>query len=533
MKKIMIAMVSLMASISMSAGNGISENELAVRNLKRALEMTDSIFDRMYTTASQRLSFYYNMETEKASDVVSVWEYTSALEALNSVLEGLASVEESEPELYEEYYKKNVNRLKSVISGLDWYKGTYQLVSYTGRNTWSPYGVHRGSNRGSANVQGIENVYDDQMWIIRELIRAYRITGTLSYLTRAEELTRYVLDGWDCVRDSDGNEYGGITWGPGYTSKHACSNAPIISPLVWLYEIYTTVRADGNQSYKEFDDEGHIITVTKKKSEYYLDFAKKIYEWQRRVLRNSSNGVYYDGIWSKTGDITTYEVDGVTCRQHVDSNSSPQGTYHTYNTGTMLSGAADLYRATGDEYYLDELKNTSLRAYSFFTVTKRLDGSIYRSLLVEENRSTNPSKNGNPWFNQVLFRGFVAAAPYHNTVSSYLSSFQTALDYAYDNYLWHGFLPVDLLNGWGSNDTERCNVQYLMSRVAELGILVKYYGDLTGIQNVTAEKKNNGNSLTVYTVDGRKVRDHANAQEPLQGLGRGLYVVGGKKVAVQ
>ena len=39
-------------------------------------------------------------------------------------------------------------------------------------------------------------------------------------------------------RSRDGNVYGGITWGPGYVTKHSCSNGPIVSPLVWLYELY-------------------------------------------------------------------------------------------------------------------------------------------------------------------------------------------------------------------------------------------------------------------------------------------------------
>ena len=76
------------------------------------------------------------------------------------------------------------------------------------------------------------------MWLAREFIRAYKNTGMEGYKTRAEYLIEYILDGWDVCVDSRGEEYGGITWGPGYNSKHACSNSPVISPLVWMAELY-------------------------------------------------------------------------------------------------------------------------------------------------------------------------------------------------------------------------------------------------------------------------------------------------------
>ena len=531
MKELIVALVALLA-VNIGRAEEPKGHELAVRNLERALMMNDSIFDAMYDQRNHRLYFYYNMETKKRTDIVSVWEFTAALETVNSVLEGLEAVKESEPALYEEHYAKNVKRLENLYNDIGYYRGTFSLVSYTGRNSWSPYGVHRANSVGAAAVAGIENVYDDQMWIIRELIRAYRLTKKSTYLTRAEELTRYVLDGWDCTLDEEGNEHGGITWGPGYTSKHACSNSPIISPLVWLHEIYANGEAvDRNgQDYYELGTDGKRVAVHKTKADFYLDFAKKIYEWQRRILRSAVHGTYYDGIWSVTGDITSHTIDGVEYRDHVASNANPQGTYHTYNTGTMLSGAADLYRATGDEYYLTELQTTALKSYNFFTGYKRVGSIRYRPMIVAEDRSTNPSKNGNPWFNQVLFRGFVAAAPYYSAVDNYLKTFQEVLDYGFDNHRWLGFLPVDLISGWQEKDTERCNVQYTFSRVSEYALLVKYFNDATGIDNPQTEKKST--DAAVYTLDGRKVKNPAAKDTSLQGLAKGLYIVDGQKVAV-
>ena len=58
---------------------------------------------------------------------------------------------------------------------------------------------------GTADVSGIMNVYDDQMWLIRELLNAYRLTGDEKFLTEAEYLTGYVLDGWDSTLDDNGS----------------------------------------------------------------------------------------------------------------------------------------------------------------------------------------------------------------------------------------------------------------------------------------------------------------------------------------
>ena len=531
MRKILLTIIAF-ASVATLLAQDNDAKVLAQRNLERALMMNDSIFDAMYDQRNKKLYFYYNMETKQRTDIVSVWEFTAALEAVNSVLEALNTVKDDMPDVYEEYYEKNVKRFERLYNDIGYYRGTFSLASYTGRNTWSPYGVHRSNNIGGANVAGIENVYDDQMWIIRELIRAYRITGKSAYLSRAEELTRYVLDGWDCVRNANGEEYGGITWGPGYTSKHACSNSPIISPLVWLHEIYANGEANdrNGQDYYELDNNGIRVAIHKSKAEFYLDFAKKIYAWQRKTLINNANGIYYDGIWSRTGDITTHTTDGVEYRDHVDSNANPQGTYHTYNTGTMVSAAADLYRATGDEYYLQELETTATKAYNFFTASKRIGTVRYRPMITAEDRSTNPSKNGNPWFNQVLFRGFVAGAPYYGSINNYLKEYQKVLDYGFDNHRWLGFLPVNLMEGWGANDTSKCSVQYTFSRVSEYALLVSYYySTLTAIRQPAVAQQVAG-SKGVYNLNGQKVAVRLLAESDVPA---GVYLVNGRKVAMR
>src|SRR5690606_27358538 len=108
-----------------------------------------------------------------------------------------------------------------------------------------------------------------------------------------EYLTEYVLDGWDCTRDANGEERGGIPWGPGYVSKHSCSNGPMVSPLVWLHEIYKDKSDEITYRYVDSEDKQTRLSETVKKADYCLDFAKKVYAFQKKLLLRS-DGVYDD-----------------------------------------------------------------------------------------------------------------------------------------------------------------------------------------------------------------------------------------------
>src|SRR5690606_8220710 len=149
-----------------------------------------------------------------------------------------------------------------------YYEGTFELTSYTQTREWTVYGVHRAATPGTAKVAGIENVYDDQQWLVRELLHAHKLTGDHRYLTQAEYLTEYVLDGWDSTLDESGKENGGIPWGPGYTTKHSCSNGPFISSLVWLHEQYAGSDEEITHRYVTADNKRE--TKRMKKSDYYL-----------------------------------------------------------------------------------------------------------------------------------------------------------------------------------------------------------------------------------------------------------------------
>ncbi len=433
--------------MSLSAIWAVDET-LAVQNLQRAIRIIDATMERSFRGDNSNLYMVdvCDVDNSDVSGPSDVWPYTAAIEAHCSILEALETLKTQAPDLYAANHDRLVQRLDVLIDNLAYYRGTYTLTSYASVREWSVYAVPRANERGKGNVNGggtdlTLNVYDDQMWLARELIRAYKLTGKKAYLEEATNLTDYVLDGWDSWRDSQGNEYGGITWGPGYNSKHACSNAPIIQPLVWLYDIYATNDEDVTYYYRTTNNV--VTSETVKRSQLYLDFARKIYAWQKKNLLNSATGVYYDMMGA---DNTIRYDNGY--RAHVGTGERT-GTALTYNTGTMLSGAVELQQRVNDVTYGSDVEALCENSYKAFTSSRTINGRVFTQWPTDEN-----TLNGfNAWFDNVLMRAYVDDAT--QTVREYttkaLTTFQTNLDYAYDKYLRSNMLPIDLLGGWGGS----------------------------------------------------------------------------------
>jgi predicted alpha-1,6-mannanase (GH76 family) len=417
------------------------------KNLARAIELADNAFEAHFSETV--MARYYDPYTgERSNEVGSIWMYTSAIEAVNAILHALPP-----GSLFDRYAK----RLESLYDGADYYLGTFTLTSYTQTKEWTVYAVHRAAYKGGANVEGVENVYDDQMWLIRELLKSYMLTGKERYLEKAEYLTEYVLDGWDCTLDAHGNEAGGIPWGPGYVTKHACSNGPVISPLVWLHELY---KGKDDETTRRYIDGKARKTERVKKRDYYLAFAEKIYDWQKRHLLRE-DGVYSDMMGGCTpGKPELETIGGVVYRKGIicrDRGGEP----YSYNSGSMLSGAADLYRATGNKKYLTDGKKLADASFAFFA--KKREGGF-----------------GN-WFNGVLMRGYVDFYPSYGKAGEYIDPFQKNLDYGYEHFLHNGFLPSDLRNGWGRNNNTEGMFSFAFA--AEYARLARYESDLAKSKN--------------------------------------------------
>ncbi|MFH6984641.1 glycoside hydrolase family 76 protein [Marinoscillum luteum] len=463
---LLITMVACGDSGSNPGPDSKEELSLSERNLLRAMELTDSAISAHFSGAGMAMARYYNPYTDVRSDEIgSIWMYTSAIEAVNAILHSLERQKGGgNSKLYDEHFNRYAEVLSSLYENAKFYQGTFELVSYTQTKEWTIYGVNRGAGKGAASVAGIMNVYDDQMWFIRELVESYKLTGNDAYLQEAEYLTEYVLDGWDCTIDDNGEELGGITWGPGYVTKHSCSNGPMISPLVWLHEIYQGKSDQITHRYIDAQDKETRRTVQVTKSDYYLDFAKKIYAWQEeRLLR--SDGVYDDLMGGcSPGGPETETVNGKTYRKGIRCREMA-GPAITYNSGSMLSGAADLFRVTGDDQYRKDASNLSDASFEYFANPEQTKEGYY----------TWDISGFNNWFNGVLMRAYVDAYPEHKPVADYIDSFQKNLDYGYENFLYEGFLPTNLLVGWSqTNNNNRTEGMFNFAFAAEYAVLARY-----------------------------------------------------------
>lgn len=442
--------------------------ETGVQNLQRSMQLVDLSISRYFNPTTFEMQRFYNPFTHtKSEERASVWMYTAAIEAVNAILAGLKTAKEAgDAKLYNANFERYTQLLNKLYENADYYLGTFELTSYTQTKKWSVYAVDRVKQKGKANVTGILNVYDDQMWLVRELLDSYKLTNNKAYLEKAEYLTAYVLDGWDVTRDKEGKENGGIPWGPGYTTKHACSNAPMISPLVWLHELYKGKSDQIEQRYISNKDNKTRLTKLVDKQKYYLDYATAIYEWQQSNLLNTK-GVYSDmmGGCVPNCDIQYEEVGGIKYRANTKLTRAT-GEAFTYNSGTMVSGAVDLFRATAKKTYAKDAEILAANSFSYFaTLSKDVP-----------NHYTFQSDGFKNWFNGILLRGYHDLTALDSKATIYLDAFQKNLDYGFDHFNHDGFLPTNILTGW-KDDKKGQGVEgmFMFTYAAQYAILGKHH----------------------------------------------------------
>ena len=163
------------------------------------MQLTDAAVENYFEGNNMTLAEKYNPYTDTREGTGSVWVYTSCIEAVNAVIDGLKTLRNrGDATLYDQHYSRYAELLDKLYLNAGFYRGTFTLTSYTQTKEWTVYAVNRSSgDMGTADVSGIMNVYDDQMWLIRELLNAYRLTGDEKFLTdprykrRADELRKH------------------------------------------------------------------------------------------------------------------------------------------------------------------------------------------------------------------------------------------------------------------------------------------------------------------------------------------------------
>ena len=145
--------------------------------------------------------------------------------------------------------------------------------------------------------------YDDMEWNALALLRTYSATKDDKFKTASQTIWNDIQTGWNT------NGGGGISWTKGApNSKNACSNGPACILAARLYQQFNN--------------------ITDK------EWALKIYDWEKNVLYNPSTGAVNDNLNSSTGVISNYIA--------------------SYNQGTFIGSAVELYKITGDKTYLND-----------------------------------------------------------------------------------------------------------------------------------------------------------------------------------
>lgn len=205
------------------------------------------------------------------------------------------------------------------------------------------------------------NFYDDMQWNALTILRLYNVTKEDKYLTTVKELWIDIAKGWNNYAD------GGLAWKKDMIySKNACSNGPASLLAARLYN------------------------VTKENS--YKEWAMRIYEWQKNTLYNRSTGAVYDNINGETNVLDETSL--------------------TYNQGTFVGTAVELYHITGDEVYLNDAQKASN-----YTISKLIDTS--------NNILRNEGNGDNALFKGIFIRYFYTLIQIPELNNSYKTKFIT------------------------------------------------------------------------------------------------------------
>ena len=166
------------------------------------------------------------------------------------------------------------------------------------------------------------NVYvDDMEWITLAQLRMFESTKQEMYFTKAKQMYNdYIWPTWG--PEDEAPWHGGITWKTdAKKSKNACSNGPAAIIAARIYTLYDNVSIPD-----------------KKPKQAYLDEAIRIYNWLRDNL--------YDPIEGKVCD-------------NMNASGNISKAIYTYNQGTFIGAAHELYKITGNMQYLAEAVNAS------------------------------------------------------------------------------------------------------------------------------------------------------------------------------
>ncbi|TWW00298.1 glycoside hydrolase family 76 protein [Chitinophaga pinensis] len=207
----------------------------------------------------------------------------------------------------------------------------------------------------------INYFYDDMDWMGIATLRAWDETGDVDYYNVASQL-------WTDIKGGFSN--GAIDWNKGCVGcKNSCANAPAIILGARMYRI--------NNSATD------------------LQLIKDIFTFMKANLVDPTTGAVWDNINLSTG---------VTNKDWIFS----------YNVGTFIGAGWELYKITGDTYYLNEAVKTADYAMNsrrtngmfFANETGNGDGGLFKGIfiryLTELAREGNISATKRAAYNEAI-----------------------------------------------------------------------------------------------------------------------------------
>jgi predicted alpha-1,6-mannanase (GH76 family) len=195
------------------------------------------------------------------------------------------------------------------IYGLGWWQDAQavealsNLMIYANITTYLPIieSILR-RDGGSLRIR-LSGSYDDVGWWGLAYVRAYELTHNTQYLNSACTTFDHIAKAWDTACG------GGVWWSAKKEYKNAITNELFLTLAMKL----------------------HLHNSSETNSTYYLDWARREWEWFKSSGMINEQNLVNDGLNGPAKD---------------GSCVNNQGDTYTYNQGTLLSGLGMLYQAT-------------------------------------------------------------------------------------------------------------------------------------------------------------------------------------------
>jgi predicted alpha-1,6-mannanase (GH76 family) len=245
---------------------------------------------------------------------------------------------------------------------------------------------------------------DDMEWNALAMLRAYQLTGDEKFLEAVDVLWGDIRAHWN------ENAGGGLMWEKQDPfGKNACSNGPAAILAARLF-----------REKKNFDD---------------LEWAKRIYHWQRNTLFDEQSGAIWDNI-----------------KQSDEGLKINKNWIFTYNQGTFIGAATELFNLTGDSLYLqDAIKATD---YTLESLINQADG-----LLKDEGG------HDGGLFKGIFIRYFTQLTRHHALTGETKERYTRFLFHQAENLLEHGTDRENMLFGsyWKNRPGETADLTVILS----------------------------------------------------------------------